>query len=509
MSATQALSPALLDHYREGLRDPVFRMEKQSGFVGWSKQDEIARALYEHRRVTVRASHGPGKTAVAGALVDDFMSLGPCRIVTTAPTWPQVETLLWAEINQRVRQAKIPWAKKPTKTSWKIRDDWAAYGFSTDQPERFQGHHGRRVLLVVDEASGVDERIFEAGMGFLTGEESYVLYLGNPTRMLGSFYRSHQADSGFHRVHISTFDCPAFTGEAVSDELRWSLPSRQWEEWARLEWGEDSPEYRVRVLGEFANLIGRPYFKAAHIDAIRTVQPKRRGFLTGDPVQGGKVEWHDDAHGELRVWKAKQPGRRYVVFADVAGQVRAEDWEQREETHRGSGDDYCAAQVLDLDTGEQVAEFHARVDPDVYGRHLARLCYVWSDPDGHPCWLGVESNAMGQATLAELKHLRFRRLWRRTKLEAARSQKAPALGLVTNRDSRERMIATLRATLREAPGRIHSEWLVGELRAFVYHDNGYGSAGAGAHDDLVISMAGALEMRDQVLRRPGSDEVAA
>jgi hypothetical protein len=482
-------------------------MRKQSGFVGWSKQDEIARSLYEHRRVTVRASHGPGKTAVAGALVDDFMSLGPCRIVTTAPTWPQVETLLWAEINQRVRQARIPWGKKPTKTMWKIRDDWAAYGFSTDQPERFQGHHGRRVLLVVDEASGVDERIFEAGMGFLTGEESYVLYLGNPTRMTGSFYRSHQPDSGFHRISISTFDCPAFTGEEVSDELRWSLPSKQWEEWARAEWGVESPEYRVRVLGEFANLIGRPYFKAAHIDQVEPVAPRRRGFLTGDAHRGGSVEFHDQPDGELRIWHARREGRKYVVFADVAGQVRAEDWEQREESHRGSGDDYCAAQVLDVQSGEQVAELQARIDPDVYAEALVRLCWVYRDDERTPCWLGVESNAMGQATLAVLKReLRFRRLWRRQRLENARSQSAPALGLVTNRDTRERMIASLRATLREAPGRIHSEWLVQELRSFVYHDNGYGAAGAGTHDDLVISMAGALEMRDQVLRRPGSDE---
>jgi hypothetical protein len=481
-------------------------MRHYSGFVGWSKQDDIARALYKHRRVTVRASHGPGKTAVAGALVDDFMRQGSCRVVTTAPTWPQVETLLWAEINKTVRNARVPWTKRPTKTMWKVADDWAAYGFSTDQPERFQGHHGRRVLLVVDEASGVDERIFEAGMGFLTGEESYVLYLGNPTRMLGSFYRSHQPDSGFHRIHISTFDCPAFTGEAVSDELKWSLPSKQWEAWARDEWGVDSPEYRVRVLGEFANLIGRAYFKDADIDRVEPQVAKRRGFLTGDPVRGGKVEFHEDRDGDLSIWQAPVKGRKYIVFADVAGQVREEDWREREESHRGSGDDYCAAVVLDLESGEQVAEFHARMDPDVYGRALARLAYVYRDAAGLPAWLGVESNAMGQATLAELKHLKFRRLWRRQRLETARQGRAPALGLVTTRDTRERMLAQLRWVLREAPGLLKSEGLVSELRSFVYHENGYGSASAGTHDDRVIATAGAFEMRNQVLRKPGSDE---
>jgi hypothetical protein len=68
------------------------------------------------------------------------------------------------------------------------------------------------------------------------------------------------------------------------------------------------------------------------------------------------------------------------------------------------------------------------------------------------------------------------------------------------------MLAQLRWVLREAPGLLKSEGLVSELRSFVYHENGYGSASAGTHDDRVIATAGAFEMRNQVLRKPGSDE---
>ena len=517
MSATTTLSPALVEHYRQGLADPVKRMQHLSGFVGWSKQNEVIRALYKYRLVTVRSSHGPGKTAVAGALVDDFMSQGPCRIVTTAPKWEQVRDMLWAEINTRVDAALIPWSVKPRQTTWNIRPDWKALGLSTNKPERFQGHHGKRVLFVVDEASGVDETIFDAGMGFLTGANSYVLYLGNPTQTKGEFHRSHQADSGFHRIHINTFMCPAWTGEEVSEELGNILPSKLWHDMMlrRVKGKVDHPEYRVRVLGEFANLVGRAYFDDSDLDALDVREPKRVGTLIGDPVRDGKstITWRDDERGEIRVWKAPVKGRQYVIFADVAGQVREVDWLERDQADPGEGDDYCAAQVLDVETGEQVAEFHARMDPDLYAEALARLGWVYAESADRPAWLGVESNGVGQATLAILKgrsrNHRYPRIWRRVQTEIARGTRAAALGLVTTRDSRERILAYLRETVREAPGRIHSEGLRDECRTFEYRPNGYGGHASGCHDDRVIALAGALEMRDQVLRRPGSDEQAA
>lgn len=506
------IDPDVLAAYKQRLEaDPVERIKLLSGFVGWSKQQEAIRALYEHRLLTIRASHGVGKTAIAGALVDDFMRQGPCRVVTTAPTWPQVKDQLWGEIHARVEAAPVRWLQKPRSARWKIREDWLAIGLSTNRPERFQGHHGRRVLFIVDEASGVDDAIFDAGMGFLTGENSYVLYIGNPTQTRGEFHRSHQSDSGFHRIHINTFMCPAWTGEEVSDELRGILPSKRWHEMMvrRVKGRLDHPIYRVRVLGEFANLVGRPYFDDAEVDAIVPLEPKRRGVLSGDPVRGGSIKFAEHPFGELSIWDAPKRDRKYLIFGDVAGQVREEDWVERDDIDPGNGDDYCCADVLDLETGQQVAQMHGRMDPDVYGKALARLGWIYKDAEDRPAWLGVESNAMGQAALAILKNHRYPRLWRRNKTELANQAKAAALGLVTTRDSKERILAYLMETVREAPARIRSERTRDELRTFEYQRNGYGGAASGYHDDAVIAMAGALEMRGQVLRRPGSDERVA
>lgn len=521
MSATAtrdpALTPELVAKYRElYLGDPVRRIETCNGFKPWSKQQEIIQALYRDRRVAVQSCHGVGKTAVAAAIVEDFMRLGPCRIVTTAPTNHQVETLLWGEIRKRARMARVQWQKKPSMKRWTIREDWAAFGFSTNEPERFSGHHGARLLFVVDEASGVDEQIFNAARGFLTGANSYVLMIGNPTQMVGTFYDNCQATATrWTRIKMGAKDTPVYTGEKVDAELLEQLPQRDWVEEMKDDWGEDSSEYRVRVLGEFAPVVGRLYYPSKHVQRIQPVPPRREGFLSGDVAprpdgSPGRVSFTEEKGGPLRIWTIPDVTRRYAIFADVAGQVREESYEMRERARRGSGDDYCAAVVVDLETGVQVAEYRSHDDPDQYGEMLARLGYVYRGADGRKgALLGVESNNMGQAALATLKKAKYRNVFRRQRRENARPTRAPALGLVTTRDSKERILTYLGATLRERPDRIKSEVAKFELERFVKNELGYGEAAVGFHDDTVIAWGGVLEMRDQVLRRPGSDEVAA
>lgn len=505
------MDPRVAKAHRERLEaDPVERILLTNGFNPWSKQAEIIRALYEHRRVAVQSCHGVGKTAVAAAIVEDFMAQGPCRIVTTAPTNHQVEALLWGEIRKRARSAKIKWERQPSKKKWEIRDDWAAFGFSTNEPERFSGHHGRRLLFVVDEASGVKEEIFTASKGFLTGKNSFVLMISNPTQMAGTFYENCQpTKERWHNIKISALDCPSFTGEAVHPDLADELPQPEWVDEMREDWeGEDSPEFKVRVLGEFAPVWGRLYFPPKHVHAVAPEPFKREGYLAGDVARGGRVSFTEEKNGPLRIWSVPDKSKHYAIFGDVAGQVREDDYEMRERVSKASGDDFCAAIVLDLETGEMVAEYREQTDPDKYGRMLARLGYVYAGID-RCAWLGVESNSMGQAALSELKNARYPRLWRRSARETARQARAPKLGLETNKHTRERMLTFLGATLRERPERIKSELVKFELERFVKDEMGFGEAATGFHDDLVIALAGVLEMRDQVLRRPGSDEVAA
>lgn len=238
---------------------PVEYAQEILGFHAWSKQREIMESVRDHPRTAVRACHGVGKTAGAAQVALWFLETHPnSRVITTAPTWAQVEQLLWREIRGSVgrahRQGKGEIFPRPSVTKLELGDEWFAMGLSTNEPERFQGHHAEHLLLIADEASGVDEKIYEAADGFLTAEGAKVLLIGNPTRVGGQFHRAFTRERAlWNRIHISAFDSPNITGEPVPPHVARALTTREWVENAKKKWGENSAIYQVRVLGKFAD----------------------------------------------------------------------------------------------------------------------------------------------------------------------------------------------------------------------------------------------------------------
>jgi phage terminase large subunit len=233
--------------------DPVAYCREVLKFEPWSKQREILESIRDHRRTAVRSCHGVGKTAIAARAALWFLATHPrSRVITTAATWNQVETQLWKEIHQARALAGGNVGGKLTSTRLDLGPDWFAIGFSTDRPERFQGHHADYLLLVVDEASGVADAIFEAAQGFFTAEGARLLLIGNPTQLSGEFFDAfHSKRAAYSLISMGAFDSPAFTGEPVPPEVLRVLPTEQWVDESRELYGEASPLWDVRVLGEF------------------------------------------------------------------------------------------------------------------------------------------------------------------------------------------------------------------------------------------------------------------
>ena len=231
--------------------DPVAFASDVLGFTAWSMQRDIMEAVRDNPLVAVRACHGPGKTAIAAQVALWFLKTKRnSRVITTAPTWKQVEQLLWREIRAAVARSAQGTFPKPSATKLEVGDEWFAIGMSTNEPERFQGHHAEHLLLIVDEASGVDEKIYEASEGFQTAEGAHVLLLGNPTKIGGQFFRAFGKERAKWRTFtISVFDTPNYTGEQVPADVARRLPRRGWAEEKAAQWGEASPMYQVRVLG--------------------------------------------------------------------------------------------------------------------------------------------------------------------------------------------------------------------------------------------------------------------
>jgi phage terminase large subunit len=342
--------------------DPVWFSEKVLGIELWSKQRQILRAIRDNRQVAVRSCHGPGKTKVASVAVMWMLYGWPeSRVVTTATKWSQVKALLWHEVNQNFKGALLEGGLGGVclQTELKLPDGRYAIGLSTrpGQEESFQGHHAPNILLLYDEASGVPVPVYEAGEGYMTTAGARKLMIGNPTRAEGDFYKAFTSERDKYRtIHISAFDTPAFTGEAISENLARHLVSRQWVE-ERRNW-EGTALWDIKVLGEFSkrgddNVIALHIVEAAQAEEVLPIAPDRRAVIGVDVArfgsdetvisvrEGRNVRVLETYHGQDTTWTtgavirhyreiAVHPGSAYVVVDDtgvgggVTDQLRAQ-----------------------------------------------------------------------------------------------------------------------------------------------------------------------------------------
>jgi hypothetical protein len=176
-------------------------------------------------------------------------------------------------------------------------------------------------------------------------------------------------------------------------------------------------------------------------------------------------------NGELGIWLPPVKGKTYLVAVDPAG-------------GRSEGD-YSAAQVIEMETGLQCAEFAGHVG----GLELARLVTGLA-AEYNGAWLVVERNNHGSGVLAMAEtNCGYGRIYRQ----------GGQAGWLTTSVSRPAALGRLGAALVERPEIFQSRRLLAECRSFVRLANGGTGARAGTHDDLVMAMAIGLGARSQLL----------
>ncbi len=285
---------------RKGKTQPVWWVKKVLGAIPWEKQREILNSVRDNPRTAVRSCHGIGKSFTAGQVILWFLYNFPRSIVlSTAPTWRQVEKLVWKEVRASYKRSKVPLGGHILPKSPEIQiiqDEWYAMGLSTNDPDRFQGYHEKYILVVVDEAAGVPEDIFEAIEGVLTSEHARLLLLGNPTALSGTFYNAFRGP-GWYTIAISAFDTPNFTKFGITEDdiangtweakMTGPLPNPKlitpaWVADKYLRWGPESPAYHARVKGQFPTEADDTLIPLAWIEAAM-----ERDVPEGKPVRIG------------------------------------------------------------------------------------------------------------------------------------------------------------------------------------------------------------------------------
>jgi phage terminase large subunit len=310
----------------------------------WKTQVDILNALLTKPRVAVKACHSSAKTHTAAIAVLWFLAkYTEVVVVTTAPTWGQVERLLWGEIHAAVLKSKLNFGEV-LNTEIHLGPKRLAYGLSTsvtksDEGVKFQGIHAANVLMILDEAPGVHPKIWEAIEGARAGGNVRVLAIGNPTMASGPFhdaFTENRGDSariadveavldgkpnnaGWTCFTISAFDTPNLIGipgktndeklkrllvmsdkELDSDEqIRPYLTRRRWVKEKYYEWGEGHPLWESRVLGEFPKQGEDALLSLSWLEAAKDREPLAKS--TDKVVAGLDVAGPGEAETSLTV----------------------------------------------------------------------------------------------------------------------------------------------------------------------------------------------------------------
>ena len=288
------------------------------GVTLWTKQKEVLEALRNNRRVAVKSGNGLGKGFCSAVAVLWFLhNHDPAIVLSTAPTFRQVRHVLWRQIRRLYRPAAEALGGRMLDTRWELAEDRYAMGLSAESADQFQGFHSDNMLIVVDEAEGVSDEIYEGIEAVMTSSEPRLLLIGNPTTVSGAFRRAFYEERNlYHPITISALQSPNL--DPHESRKPWpGLTTAEWVQERGETWGKDNPIYRARVLGEFPDQGEDTLFKLTEIErAVRRVLSESNGpgsYAGADAIEG------PDAIGGVAFEGGSNPANDEVVLAvDVA-----------------------------------------------------------------------------------------------------------------------------------------------------------------------------------------------
>jgi hypothetical protein len=214
-------------------------------------QNEVGTSLMRNKRTAVSSGHGIGKTGLAASAIHWFLATRPRpAIIATANTENQLKGKLWREIAKiNVKAKNKEWFEWKASTFTMFGDVTAqavALPWSDSNPEAFQGTHEDHVLGVFDEASSIPRSIFNAFAGAMSTAGARWLIVGNPTSAEGYF---HDACHGKLRALRVGDESRGLWKSFIVGCARSPFVDPSYIDDMRRQHGEDSDEFRIRVLG--------------------------------------------------------------------------------------------------------------------------------------------------------------------------------------------------------------------------------------------------------------------
>lgn len=292
---------------------------------GW--QRDLCNEFHAHDRHAVASGHSSGKSALSAGLILYFIATHPDpAIIVTANTAGQLRDKTWRELakwhgNSLLKDwfdwSATRYALKAAPETWFA----SAVPNTPHSAESFAGAHAKHILMIFDEASAIDEAIWEVAEGATAEPGGYRKWLvwGNPTRNSGSFHRCFHAMRHRWRCRqIDTRGCKY----ADQDQIR------QWAE----DYGENSDFFRVRVLGQFPSQSDRQFIASSLVDKAAKTELLQESYYFAPKVLGVDVaRFGDDQsvitlrQGLRQAWLRKFRGLDTMQLASlVAEEIKKE-----------------------------------------------------------------------------------------------------------------------------------------------------------------------------------------
>lgn len=281
--------------------------------------------------------------------------------------------------------------------------------------------------------------------------------------------KRHFVDSGLATVCFSTYKDNKFLS---ADDIK-ALEDLQY---------SDEYTYRVYCLGQWG-ILGKTVFDAQAIQKRLEHLPKpvKVGYFTYDydGVRICNIRWVNDRQGYIRLYRLPNtPGfTRYCIGGDTAG----------------DGSDYFTGHVLDAKTGEQVAALKHQFDADQYTRQMYCLGMYYGE-----ALIGIEAN-FDSYPIRELQRLNYCNQYARLTQDSNTGKTEHRFGFKTTSLTRPTAISRLIEVVRDHCYLINDRDTLEELLTIVRNEKGRIEAPIGGHDDQMMGLAIAHEIRSQVV----------
>lgn len=263
------------------IRDGVITVDEAIKAAIASGEEYAASPILE----ATTSGHGIGKSALVAWIIDWAMSTEvDCRGRVTANTETQLKVTTWAELAKWHRLSITRDIFKMTATSrfsvdplhektWRVdMVPWSAKNSAA-----FAGlhNHGKRILLIFDEASEIDDIIWEVAEGAMTDANTQIIWcaFGNPTKNTGRFRECFEGGKFAHRWKSRAIDSRTVK---ISNKT-------QLQAWVD-DYGEDHDFVRVRVRGVFPRVDAVSFISLADVQEAQARTPEGQEFF---PVIGG------------------------------------------------------------------------------------------------------------------------------------------------------------------------------------------------------------------------------